>query len=153
MSARELLLAVDHVVPHTDADGLAAGALALRARGETAQDALLLGRGATPFGPQPPLPSGSLAVLDWGVREVDRPAIFVDHHAPEAEPRPDQIVVSGYGETRETSTAALVRRLLPEGGRRGSPPSARSAISATTRSRSQSASAPRAAPCAGSSRS
>jgi len=53
---RELLLSVDRVVPHTDADGLAAGALALRARGKGAGAAVLLGRGETPFGPDAPLP-------------------------------------------------------------------------------------------------
>ena len=102
-------------MPHTDADGLAAGALALRARGEDARAAVLLRRGETPFGPDAPLPPGSVAVLDWGVRRVERPGVLVDHHAPEgAEPRPDQVVVSGYGERPETATAPLVRRLLPE---------------------------------------
>jgi single-stranded-DNA-specific exonuclease len=111
--ARRRLLTVDHVVPHTDADGLAAGALALRARGETAAAAVLLGRGETPFGPVPPLPQGSAAVLDWGVRALARPGILVDHHAPEADRREDQLVVSAYGERPEVSTAPLVRRLLP----------------------------------------
>ncbi len=115
MRAAELLLAVDVVVPHTDADGLSSGALALRARGEAAADAVLLGRGQTPFGDDPPLPQGSAAVLDWGVRPLARPGLLVDHHAPEAEPRADQLVVSGYGEWPETTTAALVRRLVSEG--------------------------------------
>ncbi len=115
MRAAELLLAVDVVVPHTDADGLSSGALALRARGEAAADAVLLGRGLTPFGDDPPLPQGSAAVLDWGVRPLARPGLLVDHHAPEAEPRADQLVVSGYGEWPETTTAALVRRLVSEG--------------------------------------
>lgn len=61
----ELLLSVDRVVPHTDADGLAAGALALRARREGTDAAVLLGRRETPFGPDAPLPPGSAAVLDW----------------------------------------------------------------------------------------
>jgi single-stranded DNA-specific DHH superfamily exonuclease len=52
--------------------------------------------------------------LDWGVRLLHRPGIVVDHHAPEAEPRKGQIVVSGYGEQPATTTAALVRRLLSE---------------------------------------
>jgi oligoribonuclease NrnB/cAMP/cGMP phosphodiesterase (DHH superfamily) len=39
-SAREPLLRPDYVVPHTDADGLAAGAIALRARGEGAAAAV-----------------------------------------------------------------------------------------------------------------
>jgi single-stranded-DNA-specific exonuclease len=112
--ARAALLTVDVVVPHTDADGLAAGAIALRARSETADAAVLLGRGETPFGVDTPLPDGSVAVLDWGVRPLARPGLLVDHHAPEAEPRADQLVVSGYGEEPEISTAVLVRRLLPE---------------------------------------
>ncbi len=112
---REALLAADHVVPHTDADGLAAGALALRARSEGASEAILLGRGQTPFGEEGPLPNGSAAVLDWGVRALHRPGVLVDHHAPEAERRDDQLVLSGYGERPETTTAALVRRALPEG--------------------------------------
>lgn len=112
--ARDLLLGADYVVPHTDADGLAAGAIALRARGESAAAAVLLGRGQTPFGAKPPLPLGSAAVLDWGVRPFERPGVLVDHHAPEARPAEDQVVVSGYGERPETSTAPLVRRLLPD---------------------------------------
>lgn len=112
--ARDLLLAVDLVVPHADADGLAAGALALRARREGAGGAVLFGRGENPFGADSALPPGSVAVLDWGVRPLERRGIFVDHHAPEAEPRTGQVVVSGYGETPETATAPLVRRLVPE---------------------------------------
>jgi single-stranded-DNA-specific exonuclease len=112
--ARELLLKTDYVVPHTDADGLAAGAIALRARGEAAAAAVLLGRGQTPFGPKPPLPAGSVAVLDWGIRPLERPGVLVDHHAPEAQPAEGQVVVSGYAERPETSTAPLVRRLLPD---------------------------------------
>jgi single-stranded-DNA-specific exonuclease len=53
-------------------------------------------------------------VLDWGVRRLDRPGLVVDHHVPEAEPRSDQIVVSGHGEEPETSTAPLLRRLVSE---------------------------------------
>jgi len=48
------------------------------------------------------------------VRPLARSGVVVDHHAPEAEPRPDQIVVSGYGEVPETTSAPLVRRLLLE---------------------------------------
>jgi single-stranded-DNA-specific exonuclease len=99
------------VVPHTDADGLAAGAIALRARGEGADAAVLLRRGQTPFAPDAPLPEGPLAVLDWGMRPLARPALIVDHHLPEAAPRDDQVFVSGYGEVPETPTAALMRRV------------------------------------------
>jgi single-stranded-DNA-specific exonuclease len=114
MDPREALLSADHVVPHTDAVGLAAGALALRARGEGADAAVLLGRGLVPFGADPPLPEGSVAVIDWGVRPLARAGIIVDHHVPEATPAADVVVVSGHGEQPETSTAPLVRRLVPE---------------------------------------
>jgi single-stranded-DNA-specific exonuclease len=116
MDARATLLAADHVVPHTDADGLAAGALALRARAESADAAVLLSRGATPFGRHAPLPAGSVAVLDWGVRPLARRGIIVDHHVPETpQPGDGVVVVSGHQSDPEVSTAVLVRRLLPEG--------------------------------------
>ena len=110
--AREALLAAALVVPHTDADGLAAGALALRARGGAAADALLLGRGRSPW--TEPLPAAPPALLDWGVRALDGPALIVDHHAPEAEPGAGQVVLSGFGEQPETCTAALMARIVPE---------------------------------------
>src|SRR4051812_4674050 len=112
--ARQALLNVAAVVPHTDADGLAAGAIALRARGERARDAVLLPPGVSPFAPDASLPAGPLAVLDWGVREFDRPGVLVDHHVPEAAPREDQVVVSSYGEDVEVPTAALMRRVVPD---------------------------------------
>ena len=112
--ARSRLLEVDVVVPHTDADGLSAGAIALRARGEGASAAVLLGRGLTPFGADPPLPPGSVAVLDWGVRSLNRPGLLVDHHAPEAPARSDQLVLSAYGESPAVSTSVLMRRLVPQ---------------------------------------
>jgi single-stranded-DNA-specific exonuclease len=114
MDARAALLAADHVVPHTDADGLAAGALVLRARGQGAEHAVLLRRGETPFGADAPVPDGTLAVVDWGVRPIRAAGVIVDHHAPVSEPGPDVVVVSSYRETPETPTAPLVRRLLPE---------------------------------------
>ena len=80
---REALLGADVVVPHTDADGLAAGALALRARGESTSAARLYGRGENPWVTPP---EGTPALLDWGMRALAGPAIIVDHHAPEAEP-------------------------------------------------------------------
>ena len=111
--AREALLAAKSVCPHTDADGLAAGAIALRARGESAAKAVLLGRGQTPWGTAPPLPTGPVAILDWGVRHVGRPGLLVDHHAPEAEPADGQVLVSGYGEPN-VSTAVLMKRVVPD---------------------------------------
>jgi single-stranded-DNA-specific exonuclease len=112
--ARQALRQVAAVVPHPDAGGLAAGAIALRERGERVDDAILLERGVTPFTPGAALPDGALAVLDWGVRPLDRPALFVDHHAPEAAPHDDQVVVTSYGSTPRTPTAALMRRIVPE---------------------------------------
>jgi single-stranded-DNA-specific exonuclease len=112
--ARMALRNVGTVVPHTDADGLAAGAIALRARGERASQAILLGPGGSPFALDAGLPEGPLAVLDWGMRALPRPALIVDHHMPEVAPRDDQVFVSGYGETPEPSTSALMRRIEPE---------------------------------------
>jgi single-stranded-DNA-specific exonuclease len=82
--ARALLAEVAAVVPHTDADGLAAGAIALRERGQPAAAAVLLGRGETPW--RDPLAAGTPALLDWGMRPLEGPALIIDHHAPEAEP-------------------------------------------------------------------
>ena len=79
-----------------------------------ADDAVLLGRGRTPFGADAPLPRGPAAVLDWGVRELPRAALVVDHHAPEATPRADHILVSGYAEGPPVSTAVLMKRIVPE---------------------------------------
>ena len=110
VTVRDRLLSVSAVVPHTDADGLAAGALALRARGEGADAAVLLGPGEVPWGRF----GEPVAVLDWGVRSgAPAGAVLIDHHAPETDaPGEDVLVLSGHGE--ETSTSALVRRVLPE---------------------------------------
>ncbi len=113
-AVRDALLAATVVCPHTDADGLAAGAMALRARGEGAADALLLPPGATPWGPRTHLPDGLVAILDQGVRGIDGPVVVIDHHAPEtALDGPGQLVLSGYAEGERACTATLVRRLLP----------------------------------------
>jgi single-stranded-DNA-specific exonuclease len=114
--ARRALEQAVAVVPHTDADGLAAGALALRARGEDARAAVLLRRGETPFAPDAPLPDGLLAILDWGIRPLARPALLVDHHAPEdLAALGGELVISSYGESPEVPTAPLMRRIVPEG--------------------------------------
>ncbi len=113
-AARQALLDAAAVVPHTDADGLASGAIALRERGEAAAAAILLGRGETPFGPDAALPPGPLAVLDWGVRALARPALLVDHHAPSGDPGRGALVVSGYGEDPEVSTSVVMRRVVPD---------------------------------------
>jgi single-stranded-DNA-specific exonuclease len=110
---RAAVLGADHVVPHTDADGLSAGALALRARGESAAAAVLLGRGQVPFGDAPPLPPGSVAVLDWGLRPLSRPGAIVDHHEPEVDAADAGAGVAVLSD-RGAPTSALVRRLLPE---------------------------------------
>ena len=107
---RDALLTVDHVAPHTDADGLAAGALVLRARGEDARAAVLLDRTQSPWGEDPDLPEGSVALLDQGLRPFARPGVIVDHHAPEGDP--GVLALSSFGETPEVPTAPLVRRAL-----------------------------------------
>ena len=114
-ATRDALLVADHVAPHGDADGLAAGALALRARGEGADRACLLDRTRSPWGADPDLPDGRIALLDQGVRRFARPGVIVDHHAPEVElgdAGEDVLVLTGFGESPETSTAALVARAL-----------------------------------------
>src|SRR3954469_1517163 len=73
MEVRPALLAADVVVPHTDADGLAAGAMVLRERGEGSGAARLFGRGANPW--RVPF-DGMPALLDWGVRAFDGPAVM-----------------------------------------------------------------------------
>lgn len=79
-------------MPHTDADGLAAGLGAARP-GAVCSGGIPAGPWAGALRPGMPLPKGSVAVFD------------VDHHAPETTPRADQVVVSGDGEQPETSTA------------------------------------------------
>jgi single-stranded-DNA-specific exonuclease len=114
LEARGLLESARSVCPHTDADGLAAGAIALRARGEDASRAVLLPRGSTPFAPEA-IPAGRpVAILDWGVRPFYGETLFVDHHFPEAEPAPGQIVVSGYGRSPAVSTSVLMGEIVPE---------------------------------------
>jgi hypothetical protein len=100
------------VVPHPGADGLAAAAIALRARNERAAAAVLLC--TDPFAPAAPLPEGPVAILDWGMRALDRPALIVDHAIPETAPRDDQVFVSGFGEVPAIPSAALMRRIEPE---------------------------------------
>lgn len=109
--ARTAVLAAHAVCPHTDADGLASGAMALRARGEQAKDAVLLEAGETVWSHE-----AHWAVLDQGVRPwPGGRGVLIDHHAPETDdPGEGLVVVSGHGEEPETSTAALVRRVLPD---------------------------------------
>jgi single-stranded-DNA-specific exonuclease len=99
------------VVPHPGADGLAAGAIALRARRERAADAVL---GLDPFLEDARLPHGPLAILDWGMRSLDRPALIVDHGLPEVAPREEQVFLSGFGEVPPVPAAALMRRVDSE---------------------------------------
>src|SRR4051812_44862887 len=86
------LLGTATVICHDDADGLSSGAIALRATGRTADDAVLMDRGCTPWMSDTELPDGPLAVLDWGIQPLDRPALYVDHHALELDTlRDDQV--------------------------------------------------------------
>jgi hypothetical protein len=103
------------VVPHPGADGLAAGAIALRDRGERAAAAVLLD--SDPFAPDAPLPDGPVAILDWGVRSLDRPALVVDHAMPEVAPRDDQVFLSGFGETPIVPTSMLLARIARDAPR------------------------------------
>ena len=110
--ARMALRNAAAVVAHPGADGLAAAAIALRARHERAS-AVQLPDG-DPFEPGAPLPDGPLAILDWGIRALDRPALLVDHVMPEVAPRDDQVFLSGYGELPVVPSAALLHRVHPE---------------------------------------
>jgi single-stranded-DNA-specific exonuclease len=112
--ARELL-AAGTVICHDDADGLSSGAIALRATDRTADDAVLMARGRTPWQDDTELPAGPLAVLDWGIQPLDRPALYVDHHALELDTlRDDQVAVCGAGASPEVTTSVLMGRLAPE---------------------------------------
>jgi single-stranded-DNA-specific exonuclease len=108
-----MLLACHLVCPHTDADGLAAGALALAPREEGAPAASLLARGQTPFDKSALPPDRPVALLDWGVRPFEGATLFVDHHAPDAAPSAGQILISGYGARPEVSTSVLTGRIVP----------------------------------------
>lgn len=116
--AAEMFRQCSAVVPHTDADGLAAAAIALRFLDRPATFAVLLDRGQNPFNAAHSLPEGSLAILDQGIRQFDRPALFVDHHAPELDLandlRADQLAITGFGEPRGVSTSVLMRRIVPD---------------------------------------
>jgi hypothetical protein len=107
--ARMALRNAAAVVVHPGADGLAAAAIALNARRERAAAALI--SEADPFDPATPLPDGPLAILDWGIRALGRPALLVDHVMPEAAPRDDQVFLSGYGEIPVVPTSVLMRRV------------------------------------------
>ena len=109
------LLAESTVICHDDADGLSSGAIALRATGRSAHEALLMERGCTPWQADASLADGPLAVLDWGIQPLDRPALYVDHHALELDTlRDDQVAVCGAGAVPEVTTSVLMGRLAPE---------------------------------------
>ena len=112
--ARLLLREAAFVCSHNDADGLAAAALAARWRAEGPEQIVLLGRGQTPFQPGRLPDERPAALLDWGVRPFHGPALFVDHHFPEAEASEDQLVLTGYGQRPERSTSILVAGLVGE---------------------------------------
>jgi single-stranded-DNA-specific exonuclease len=110
------MLAARLVCPHTDADGLASGALVLAAKGQKASAAVLLRRGMTPFDKGTLSAQRPAVILDWGVRTFRGVALFIDHHAPEAELADTQLQVSGYGITPEVSTSILTSRIVPGAG-------------------------------------
>ena len=114
MDVRDALLAADHVVPHTDADGLAAGAIALRARGEGAGAAVLLGPGRDAVRRRPAAPArlGRRPGLGRAARSR-APACSSTTTCPSS-PIPASRCSAATARSPETSTAALVRRLLPE---------------------------------------
>jgi single-stranded-DNA-specific exonuclease len=108
-------LAAGAVICHDDADGLSSGAIALRATGRSASDATLLPRGVTPWQGSELIPPGPLAVLDWGIQPLDRPALYVDHHALEVRSlAADQVAITGAGADPEVTTSVLMGRLCPE---------------------------------------
>ena len=122
--ARQALRDAVAVVPHTDADGLAAGAIALRARGEGAADAILLERGADAVrATTHPLPDGPLAVARLGrAADPQRPGVLVDHHVPEAAAQdPTSSWSPRTARTPSVPTAPLMRRVAPRRSRRGWP--------------------------------
>ncbi|MCW2922413.1 MAG: hypothetical protein JWL76_2287 [Thermoleophilia bacterium] len=111
------LLTEATVICHDDADGLSSGAIALRATGRTAHDAVLMERGCTPWDAvrTSALPHGPLAVLDWGIQPLDGPALYVDHHALELDTlRDDQVAICGAAADPEVTTSVLMGRLVPE---------------------------------------
>ena len=110
--ARMALRNAAAVIVHPGADGLAGGAIALQARGERASAAVIAE--TDPFDPAASVPDGPLAILDWGIRALPRPALLVDHAMPEAAPRDDQVFLSGYGEIPVVPTAVLMRRVHGE---------------------------------------
>jgi single-stranded-DNA-specific exonuclease len=92
------------VVPHGDADGLAAGALlATRARGGVLHVASPWQDHLTTSAP--------LVIADWGVRPLDTaaPVLYVDHHA---EPEPVTAPVVHGDTTGDGSTSMVAWRLL-----------------------------------------
>ena len=108
-------LAAGTIICHDDADGLSSGAIALRATGRAADAAVLLPRGVTPWTDSAPIPDGPLAVLDWGIQPLDRPVLYVDHHALEVSSLgPDQVAICGAGAVPEVTTSVLMGRLAPE---------------------------------------
>jgi single-stranded-DNA-specific exonuclease len=119
--ARQALMDAVAVVPHTDADGWrrARSPCAPAARTRARRSCWAAGRRR--FEPDAPLPDGPLAILDWGIRPTGRPGLLVDHHAPEAEILEGHLVglgaplaITSYGETPETPTAPLLRRIIGE---------------------------------------
>lgn len=110
------------VLCHSDADGLAAGALfgrALPRAGYTDVRVVPTLRGESAFSDEArariaPLEPDALIVTDLGVHAAGVlpgvPTLYVDHHQPAGEP--DGVVVSGYAWEPVPSSAWLARDLL-----------------------------------------
>jgi hypothetical protein len=87
------------VIPHGDADGLAAAAVLVRLTGGTVLHVETPWKGALPR-------DRPLVVADWGVRRLDEPSdlLYVDHHA---DPEPvEAVVVHASGRSVTTSLLA-----------------------------------------------
>lgn len=98
------------VLCHSDADGLAAGAIltaALRRAGLPQVDVLATGKGGNAWAPETgsllaERRPGALIVTDLGVRGEPvwdgPPALLIDHHRPSGlPPSADETVITGYG--------------------------------------------------------
>ena len=116
-AAADALRACVAVLSDRDADGIASAAIAARFLGWPVDRITFLPRGENAFNTTLALPSGRIAILDGGIRAYDRPALFVDHHAPEidlATLRDDQFAISGFGEPPGVSTSVMMRRIVPD---------------------------------------
>lgn len=103
------------VLCHSDADGLAAGAIIGRALGA---EVVATGKGGNAWAPGiaenlAAKNPGALVVCDLGLRAEPVlpgvPTFFIDHHRPTGRPADDETVVTGYG-LEPTPTSGLLAR-------------------------------------------